>query len=164
MGLCLRPSPNRKCSIPSLTPLFQQSSLGAATNRDAWVFNSSEKKLRGLVEGQVAFYNGQVEALQNGAEVVARDPVQFKWDGTAEQRAGRGRAPKRNHKPREESVPLCHTLLAALKDPHIDLVPLMLWSPPKGRPCTCPWQHWKPIPRSAKPPTPCESQSKVLSL
>ena len=77
-------------SIPSLTPLFQQSSLGAATNRDAWVFNSSEKKLRGLVEGQVAFYNEQVEALQNGAEAVVRDPVQFKWDGTAEQRAGRG--------------------------------------------------------------------------
>ena len=77
-------------SIPSLTPLFQQSSLGAATNRDAWVFNSSGKKLKGLVEGQVAFYNEQVEALQNGAEVVARDPVQFKWDGTAEQRAGRG--------------------------------------------------------------------------
>ena len=64
-------------SIPSLTPLFQQSSLGAATNRDAWVFNSSEKKLRGLVEGQVAFYNEQVEALQNGAEVVARGPRSF---------------------------------------------------------------------------------------
>ena len=77
-------------AIPSLTPLFTSSSYGVKTNRDAWVFNSSEKKLRGLVEDQVAFYNDQVKALQNGAEVVARDPVLFKWDGTAEQRAGRG--------------------------------------------------------------------------
>ena len=77
-------------SIGSQPALFQQSSLGAATNRDAWVFNSSEKKLRSLVEGQVTFYNDQVKGLQSRAEVVARDPVLFKWDGTAEQRAGRG--------------------------------------------------------------------------
>ena len=77
-------------SIPSLTPVFKRSSLGAATNRDSWVFNSSEMKLRSLVEGQVAFYNGQVKALQAGADLVARDSTKFKWDGTAEQRAARG--------------------------------------------------------------------------
>ena len=77
-------------SIPSLTPFFKQSSLGAVTNRDAWVFNSSSKKLRDLVERQVSFYNEQVEALQEGVDAFTRDPSQFKWDGTAEQRAKRG--------------------------------------------------------------------------
>ena len=76
-------------AIPSLTPLFKQSSLGVITNRDAWVFNSSGEKLHERVERQVAFYNEQVEALKGGADVVARDPMQFKWDGTAEQRARR---------------------------------------------------------------------------
>ena len=76
-------------SIPSLTPLFEQSSLGVITSRDAWVFNSSGEKLRELVERQVTFYNEQVEALQGGADVVTRDPRRFKWDGTAEQRARR---------------------------------------------------------------------------
>ena len=77
-------------SIPSLTPFFKQSSLGAVTNRDAWVFNSSSKKLRDLVERQASFYNEQVEALQEGVDAFTRDPSQFKWDGTAEQRAKRG--------------------------------------------------------------------------
>ena len=77
-------------SIPSQTPFFKQSSLGAVTNRDAWVFNSSLKKLRELVERQTSFYNEQVEALQEGVNTFTRDPSQFKWDGTAEQRAKRG--------------------------------------------------------------------------
>ena len=77
-------------AIPSLTPLFEQSSLGVITSRDAWVFNSSGEKLHELVERQVAFYNEQMEALKGGADMVARDPMQFKWDGTAEQRAKRG--------------------------------------------------------------------------
>ena len=79
-------------AIPSLTPLFEKSSLGAVTNRDSWVFNSSEDKLRSLVEQQVSFYNGQVEALRAGAGTVFRDLSQFKWDGTAEQRAKKGLA------------------------------------------------------------------------
>ena len=77
-------------SIPSLTPLFERSSLGAITNRDAWAFNSSSEKLRDLVERQVEFYNEQVKALKYGAAAVTRDPGQFKWDNTAEQRANRG--------------------------------------------------------------------------
>ena len=76
-------------AIPSLTPLFKQSSLGVITSRDAWVFNSSGENLHELVERQVAFYNEQVEALKGGADVVARDARRFKWDGTAEQRARR---------------------------------------------------------------------------
>ena len=77
-------------SIPSQIPFFKQSSLGAVTARDAWVFNSSLKKLRELVERQTSFYNEQVEALQEGDNTFTRDPSQFKWDGTAEQRAKRG--------------------------------------------------------------------------
>ena len=76
-------------SIPSLAPLFESSSFGVTSRRDAWVFNSSSYKLRELVERQVAFYNEQVKALQSGANVVARDPMQFKWDLAAEQRAKR---------------------------------------------------------------------------
>ena len=65
--------------------------LGAVTNRDAWVFNSSSEKLRDLVGQQVPFYNKQVEALQDGADAAfTRDPSQFKWDGSAKQRARRG--------------------------------------------------------------------------
>ena len=77
-------------AIPSRTPLFGQSSLGVITNRDAWVFNSSAEKLHELVERQVGFYNKQVEALQGGADAVESDPIQFKWDLSAEQRARRG--------------------------------------------------------------------------
>ena len=77
-------------AIPSLKPIFTRSSMGAITSRDAWVFNSSGEKLRELVERQVAFYNEQVKRLKSGAGSVARDPMQFKWDGTAEQRARRG--------------------------------------------------------------------------
>ena len=77
-------------AISSLKPVFERSSFGVKTNRDSWVFNSSSEKLRELIERQVAFYNKQVEALQEGANAVARAPMQFKWDGTAEQRAKRG--------------------------------------------------------------------------
>ena len=77
-------------TIPSLTPLFEQSSLGVVTSRDAWVFNSSGEKLRELVERQVAFYNEQVRGLKSGDGSVARDARRFKWDGTAERRARRG--------------------------------------------------------------------------
>lgn len=79
-------------ATPSLTSMFEKSSLGAVTNRDSWVFNSSEHKLHILVKQQVSFYNGQVEALREGADAVARDPSHFKWDGTAEQRAKKGLA------------------------------------------------------------------------
>ena len=77
-------------AIPSLTPLFEQSSLGVITNRDAWVFNSSDEKLQQLVERQMAFYNNQVDALKGDADTVETHPMQFKWDLSAEQRAMRG--------------------------------------------------------------------------
>ena len=77
-------------SAESIEPIFELSSLGAITSRDSWIFNSSETKLRALVERQASFYNEQVRSLQGGARVAARNPFEFKWDGTAEQRAKRG--------------------------------------------------------------------------
>ena len=76
--------------IPSMTPVFERSSIGVITMRDSWVFNSSEWKLRDLVERQIEFYNRQVEELKAGADSVASDPTRFKWDGTAEKHAKRG--------------------------------------------------------------------------
>ena len=76
--------------IPSVTPLFERSSLGILTARDAWGFNSSSERLREVTKRQIAFYNGQVKALNGGADAVARDQRQFKWDGAAEQKARRG--------------------------------------------------------------------------
>ncbi len=77
-------------TIPSLSPLFEQSSIGSVTNRDAWAFNSSRQKLRELVSHQVTFFNQQVQSLRDDAVPVARDPKKFKWDNTAERRARRG--------------------------------------------------------------------------
>ena len=80
-----------EASIPRLKPIFENSSREVMSGRDTWVFNSSEQKLRELVDQQVAFYNEQVEALKNGAGVVLRDPRRFQWDNTAETSARRGR-------------------------------------------------------------------------
>ena len=77
-------------AIPSLTPIFKNSSREVMSGRDSWVFNSSGEKLRQLVERQVVFYNEQVGALRDGAGAVVRDPKQFKWDNTTEGRARRG--------------------------------------------------------------------------
>ena len=64
-------------------PCLSSHRWSVLTARDTWVFNSSGEKLRDLVEWQVAFYNGQVEALKSGTGTVERNPSQFKWDGAA---------------------------------------------------------------------------------
>ena len=66
------------------------SSFGITARRDTWVFNSSGKRLRELVERQVAFFNKQVQQLRGDTDVVASDPTQFKWDLAAERLARRG--------------------------------------------------------------------------
>ncbi len=90
--LTLRPvaSIQSEDSNPSLSPIFANSSFGAKTNRDSWIFSSSRNKLREMVHAQVAFYNNQVIALRDGADEVHSEPTLFKWDGTAEQRARKG--------------------------------------------------------------------------
>ena len=74
----------------NLAPIFAQSSIGVLTARDRWTYNASRAKLESLVEDQVAYYNAQIEALQQGATAISRDPLRFRWDGTADERAKRG--------------------------------------------------------------------------
>ena len=93
--LALRPVAQIQSEPPvpgALAPLFGLSSRGLNTSRDRWVFNASSAKLRELVEKQVAFYNAQVEAFKRGAAAPVRNSRHFKWDGSAEQRARKGRA------------------------------------------------------------------------
>ena len=71
-------------------PLFNLSSLGVLTSRDAWVWNSSRNDLHERVAEQVSHYNFQVDAMNHGQTEFVRDSRQFKWDGTAEARATRG--------------------------------------------------------------------------
>ena len=77
-------------SIADLGPFFHDSSLGVLTARDAWVFNSSSTKLNEIIERQVEFYNGQIDALRDGAETISHDATRFKWDAVAEKRATMG--------------------------------------------------------------------------
>ena len=76
-----------------LAPIFQQRTLGLVTSRDAWCYNSSERKLRYNIARSVDFYNRQVAAFQTtnpaGAlaqrtaqakSFAAQDPQQFHWD------------------------------------------------------------------------------------
>ena len=43
--------------------IFKLTSLGLASGRDSWVYNSSEPKLRRNVSSMIDFYNGQVDAF-----------------------------------------------------------------------------------------------------
>ena len=74
--------------------IFQTVSFGLVTNRDAWVYNSSEPALRHNVGDMIAFYNEQVQAFAaaaqgNGsrkkraadAEAFAdKDPTRVSWN------------------------------------------------------------------------------------
>ena len=70
--------------------LFGLESNGLKTNRDAWVFGSSETQLRERVAGQIAFYNEQAAAHGKGTGWPVRDRRRFQWDGDAERRAKAG--------------------------------------------------------------------------
>ena len=72
--------------------IFHSASNGLQTNRDAWVYNSSEIDLRRNVSGMIEFYNGQVRAFGEVAKgrtnaqrlaealvIVDFDPTRFSW-------------------------------------------------------------------------------------
>ena len=90
--LALRPvaTIQSESSVNGLSPIFENSSIGILSSRDAWVLNSSSAKLHENIEIQVNYFNDQVDSLQRGGSAVERDPSRFKWDGAAEQRAKRG--------------------------------------------------------------------------
>ena len=77
--LTLRPLANLRSQPAGRPPIFDLVSRGSTTNRDAWVFNSSDRALRGKVAQAVAFFNEQV-----GAESLNRNPRRFSWDAKAE--------------------------------------------------------------------------------
>ena len=83
--------------------IFHTPSNGLVTNRDAWVYNSSEAALRSNVQGMIDFYNEQVRAFaahatgqqhaQLTAEVMAfvdKDPARFSWESVAFSGVARG--------------------------------------------------------------------------
>ncbi|WP_457455685.1 DEAD/DEAH box helicase [Streptomyces sp. TE5632] len=53
------------------TPIFALHSGGLKTNRDAWVYNFSERKLGENVESMIEFYNGQVEEFADHCKIRA---------------------------------------------------------------------------------------------
>ena len=85
--------------------IFHTASNGLKTNRDAWVFNSSETALRRNVGDMIDFYNEQVRAFtatpaghgstkaQRTARArtfVDKDPTRFSWDVGDYQRMASG--------------------------------------------------------------------------
>ena len=88
---------------PSSTnpPLFGMSTLGVVTNRDTWVFSSSEPDLREQINQTVVFFNEQVAGFQRppgsaaqrlaaARDYAVRDARRFRWDRSSEQRLSRG--------------------------------------------------------------------------
>ena len=74
--------------------IFHTASFGLVTNRDAWVYNSSETALRRNVGDMIDFYNEQVRAFTTSVagqprtrgqqvaqarDFVDRDPLRFSW-------------------------------------------------------------------------------------
>ena len=78
-----------------LSAIFQQQTLGLVTSRDAWCYNSSERRLRENIESSVDFYNGQVAAFQ------ATNPAGTLAERTAQARAFATQDPQRFHWTRE---------------------------------------------------------------
>ena len=74
------------------TPVFNQQTLGLATNRDAWCYGSSRKQLEQNIKDSVSFYNEQVAQFRQTNSVgslkartekaksfVGNTPRQFHW-------------------------------------------------------------------------------------
>ena len=74
--------------------IFHTVSLGLATNRDAWAYNSSEPELRRNVGAMIDFYNEQVRAFAAEAQTIGarkereahaaafadKDPTRINWN------------------------------------------------------------------------------------
>ena len=48
---------------------FETYAIGVATNRDAWVYNSSQQKLEKKMQSMIQFYNSQREAYAEAIKV-----------------------------------------------------------------------------------------------
>jgi len=85
--------------------LFDNYSLGVATNRDAWAYNASQSKLQTNMTGMIGFYNAEVKrfnAAHPGLDKKAReevldgfintDPERISWSVNVKQELARGRS------------------------------------------------------------------------
>lgn len=81
--------------------IFSTFSLGVGTNRDAWVYNYSEKALADNMRRMTDFYNTEVERYQRAAaesssppalqDFVDSDPKKISWSSSLLPNVGRGR-------------------------------------------------------------------------
>lgn len=73
--------------------LFKNYSLGIGSNRDAWVYNSSLKKLKRNIEATSKFYNEEVERLtgvENYRDLVRYDEHKISWSSSLLPKVYRG--------------------------------------------------------------------------
>jgi predicted helicase len=88
-------------SVGSSQGIFITTSLGLGSNRDAWVYQYSEERLRTTIQQTIDFYNNQVDVFldavtrQNPApaieDVVSNDPTRIKWSSSLIADVTRGR-------------------------------------------------------------------------
>ena len=91
--LSLRPLAVREGEVAASAPVFLSQSLGLTSNRDAWVWNSSERRLRHNVRRTVEFYHKTVDEFAKlgvsgslkkrvgrAKEFVGRTPREFHWE------------------------------------------------------------------------------------
>ena len=70
------------------TPIFKAASYGLNSGRDAWVYNSSEHRVRSNVRSAVEFFNQQVDTFDPKVDI-DRDPMRFSWDRKTQERVAR---------------------------------------------------------------------------
>ena len=88
----LRPLVAQGEEVSEAAPVFLSQSLGLTSNRDAWVWNSSSKKLQHNIKRSVEFYNGrlsefakigvsgkQKERAERAKQFVGESPRNFHW-------------------------------------------------------------------------------------
>ena len=83
--------------------IFNQYSLGVATNRDSWAYNFSLSSLKENMAGMINFYNQQMKAYQRKKEedsslspaaVLSMDRTKIKWDGFLQADLAKGKKGK----------------------------------------------------------------------
>ena len=96
----LRPLAAIESQPPGEAPIFEVSTLGLISNRDAWVFQSSAEALLEQIERTAAFFNEQVrgfmppagpfsERLAAARAYARRDDTLFRWAVSSEERLTR---------------------------------------------------------------------------
>lgn len=78
--------------------IFHTFGAGLQTNRDAWVYNSSRKKVASNVEEMIDFYNNEVDRWEdsgrpaNFEDIVSVDPTKISWSSSLRSRFRTGRS------------------------------------------------------------------------